>query len=808
MSLIQQVTQLLSASPGNVFYHLATLFALQAIFAMSLSQRRRDRSDQRARRMAWAAAAIFLFRLLILIVSILHQENGNVAAALLAPLEQAIQTLTAVLVVWALAPHTVRFPRLGDALMGLAVLVIAVMYLFFAQTQPGNGLLVNAAAQTTAWAIFQIGVLASGALLSLAHPRLRLSLHPVVITLLLAAHVVQLLNPLDLPDPGAGIALWLRLGYLVVFPLWAVLTYRRSLSRLLAAHLANRPPVEQLVNSLQLATNTLAAITNNTIAQHAAEMAARLMDASFAGIALLDEANDNRLHLKGSKSLPNDDRLPLREFDLLDWPAFRQAVEQLQTVELLPNGLGARQLHHWAEVTDLGRTGAMLIQPLISNDKAIGLLLLARPEEQTWWSERDRSVAPALAAYLAQLLTSSQARQAETANQAAEGVEAVSGRIIALEEERNQLQAALETITSRLKEAEGRATSASKQARELEEMLQEMKALGRDERIAALEKEIEALRESLLDAEEAMALAAADETELSREWVMLTITRYSGQLEEAQVRIHDLEAQLAQRDRGPASETAASLIQELRTPMTSIAGYTDLLLSEKAGMLGATQREFLQRVKANTEQMWALLDQIMQLTTTTVQAPLEEESVDVQRIVETAVNAVITKVREKNLLIELDIADDLPELAIGRDALWQIMTSLLGNACQSSASNGAVAVTARANTVTGKGSNGHTEKISYLQLEVTDNGGGISADDRPHVFDPHLQADDPLIAGLGDKAAGLSVARALAEANGGRIWVESEMGVGSTFSALFPVAVTKPSSANSANQGKRTGNGG
>jgi histidine kinase len=69
---------------------------------------------------------------------------------------------------------------------------------------------------------------------------------------------------------------------------------------------------------------------------------------------------------------------------------------------------------------------------------------------------------------------------------------------------------------------------------------------------------------------------------------------------------------------------------------------------------------------------------------------------------------------------------------------------------------------------------------------VTDTGGGIAPEDQRRVFQRLYRADNPLIAGLGDTGVGLSIAKSLVEAQGGRIWVESEMGAGSTFSFVLP----------------------
>jgi signal transduction histidine kinase len=75
---------------------------------------------------------------------------------------------------------------------------------------------------------------------------------------------------------------------------------------------------------------------------------------------------------------------------------------------------------------------------------------------------------------------------------------------------------------------------------------------------------------------------------------------------------------------------------------------------------------------------------------------------------------------------------------------------------------------------------------------VTDNGGGIASEDIPRVFDRHSGAEHPLIKGLGDAGVGLSIVKSLVEAQNGRIWVEAEEGVGSTFNVLMPVVVEPP----------------
>jgi signal transduction histidine kinase len=79
------------------------------------------------------------------------------------------------------------------------------------------------------------------------------------------------------------------------------------------------------------------------------------------------------------------------------------------------------------------------------------------------------------------------------------------------------------------------------------------------------------------------------------------------------------------------------------------------------------------------------------------------------------------------------------------------------------------------------------EGKNFLAIQVTDSGGGIAAEDLPRVFARRYRAEHSLIKGVGDTGVGLSIAKTLAEAQGGRIWVDTQADVGSTYSVLLPV---------------------
>jgi signal transduction histidine kinase len=218
-----------------------------------------------------------------------------------------------------------------------------------------------------------------------------------------------------------------------------------------------------------------------------------------------------------------------------------------------------------------------------------------------------------------------------------------------------------------------------------------------------------------------------------------------------------------------------SVVQDLRQPLSSIIGYTDLLLGESVGIIGALQRNFLDRVKASAERMAATLDDLIRVTAIdSGTLTLQEQAFEIMEVIEDAFTSVGTQFREKNISLRMDIADDLPAVEADRDAIFQIISRLLTNACAASEPNSEVSLTAR------------IQPDESLLLSVRDTGGGIAEKDRDRVFARFYRADRPLIQGLGDTGVGLSIAKALAEAQGGHIWVESEMGVGSTFNVVLP----------------------
>jgi len=231
-------------------------------------------------------------------------------------------------------------------------------------------------------------------------------------------------------------------------------------------------------------------------------------------------------------------------------------------------------------------------------------------------------------------------------------------------------------------------------------------------------------------------------------------------------------------------EFVASLSQELRTPMTSITGYTDLLLGESVGLIGDMQRKFLQRIKANIERMSTMLNDLIGVTAIDAgQLEIHLSVVDMGEIIEDTIIGARAQLEEKEITLELNLPERMPPVEADSDCAHQVMANLLGNATKCSPVGSTIEISA---TVYDQQA-GNPEETRYLRVSIQDSGGGIAPEDQERVFDRFYRADNPLINGLGETGVGLAIVKSLVEAHGGRVWVESEMGTGSVFSFLLPI---------------------
>jgi signal transduction histidine kinase len=241
----------------------------------------------------------------------------------------------------------------------------------------------------------------------------------------------------------------------------------------------------------------------------------------------------------------------------------------------------------------------------------------------------------------------------------------------------------------------------------------------------------------------------------------------------------------AARYRPDNPELLVSMVQELRTPMTSITGYIDLLLAESAGILGEMQRKFLQRVHTNVDRLDSMLEDLVQITELdTGQFKLAPAPVNVVGLIEDAITNASTQFREKGLAVNLAVEPEIPLVNGDKDAITQVIGQLLTNAYLVSPPDTEITILAGKREVSLD--DGQVRSTDCVFVSVADRGGGIQPEDVDRVFARKYKAENPLIQGLGDTGVGMSIAKALVESHGGRLWLDVTEDVGTTFNFALP----------------------
>jgi signal transduction histidine kinase len=440
------------------------------------------------------------------------------------------------------------------------------------------------------------------------------------------------------------------------------------------------------------------------------------------------------------------------------------------------------------------RPGPLLVLPLVDGSTLVGVMLAGNPVSQQDWMMHDEQIFQAVGAAITTSLANASRR--EITDRSAELRKALgetrrlARRVAELEAELEQQRQRAEELATRLR-------------------LREQEAAAQNQPVA----EAIIWQEEMRDLAEARAALEAKLAEWKEKAKQLTHSRHDlqNQLAQAQAELHEALGKVSSAlpaepadgacsgivvsdDHGSIvpeegatvqSQIAVSLIHELSTPMNSITGYTDLLLGESVGILGEKQRQFLQRIKANIERMDGLLSDLVKVAAIDAgQISLVPEPVDVINVIEDAIMSLSAQFSERGLAVQMDMPSELPHVQADRDNLYQIVQHLLSNACQCSEPGTEILISARLEEY-----DDQVEGLpDYLFVSVTDTGGGITLEDQRRVFQRLYRADNPPIAGLGDAGAGLSITKSLVEAQGGRIWVESEMGVSSTFSFIMPLS--------------------
>ena len=241
--------------------------------------------------------------------------------------------------------------------------------------------------------------------------------------------------------------------------------------------------------------------------------------------------------------------------------------------------------------------------------------------------------------------------------------------------------------------------------------------------------------------------------------------------------IQDKSKQLAEASQHK-SQFLANMSHELRTPLNAILGYSELMADGAYGEPSEKMLGILKRLEANGKHLLGLINDVLDLSKIEAgQLVLELSDYSVQDIAQTVRSTLEPLAADKKLAFKLELAPELPAGHGDGRRLTQVLINLVGNAIKFTDA-GEVAIKAEANN-------------GSFYVSVQDTGPGISAADQARLFQEFQQADNAITKKKGGTGLGLAISKRIIEMHGGKIWVESQVGQGSTFAFSLPVVVER-----------------
>ncbi len=279
-----------------------------------------------------------------------------------------------------------------------------------------------------------------------------------------------------------------------------------------------------------------------------------------------------------------------------------------------------------------------------------------------------------------------------------------------------------------------------------------------------------------------LLLLESDQHESYNEEVIDFLTRLS---DHASIAISN--AQLyaeVQRANLAKSDFVSFVSHELKTPMTSIRGYSDLLAAGAVGEVNEAQTEFLTTIRSNIQRMATLVSDLADVSRIEAgRLHLDFSSVDLAEVVEEVMRSTRAMYEEKAHQLALDLPEDLPLVWCDRNRIVQIITNLASNAIKYTPENGSITIHAEQSVNIWD----HEGSPQVVHLSVQDTGIGIKQEDQKKIFQQYFRTDEGKETAPGT-GLGLNITRELVEKQGGKIWFESEFGKGTIFHFTMPVA--------------------
>ncbi|MCB9456516.1 MAG: GAF domain-containing protein [Anaerolineaceae bacterium] len=247
-----------------------------------------------------------------------------------------------------------------------------------------------------------------------------------------------------------------------------------------------------------------------------------------------------------------------------------------------------------------------------------------------------------------------------------------------------------------------------------------------------------------------------------------------------------------QRANESKSEFVSFVAHELKTPMTSMKGFTDLLLGGITGSLNEQQKNFLRTIRSNIDRMNTLVSDLNDVTKLQVdKMRMEFSSLDFRMVITETLRPLTHQIEDKGQTLIVDLPSEMPLIQGDQSRLIQVLTNMVSNAYKYTPPDGTITIKGMIIEQEAANKKQQEQPQQMLHISVQDTGIGMSKDDLARLFTPYFRSDNPLAREQPGTGLGLTITQGIIQMHHGKIWVESELGKGTSFNFTLPLAANE-----------------